>query len=562
MRASVVAPPRSSDGLALPSRSIPSGSRLRLLTGVALAGVVLIAAYVHVTIMRGTTFYVDEWNAIFQYDWSPRQLFQPVNGHNAFVGRFLWYLVMAVFGIADYLPFRLLGLGFNLFTALALFAYGYRRSGAFPALSLCTLSLFMGSSFHTILWPASAIGLFSMGALVLCLVCLESDRRRAELAVLGLILLAFGTGGMGIVVYASTTVEILLRRQLRRWWLVVMPPLLYLAWLVSVAGDTPHEGLSMENIASAPSYIADALRFAAAGLFGRSPSWASVVLIVYLVSVALLATFNRSRIDFVRVASLATAPITFWALTAMFRGGLGEAGAPRYIAFGALPLALILFESARGLPSRPALAMGAVAAAGISIAGNLPMLLTAGVNFRYIGQIHRAQLAALEIARPTVDSEFVPAGEWARYVRAAPYFSAVDRFGSPAMPLAALVGAIDGARLAADEILIDAREVRVTTSVPTRDCADGRNISDFSVLGGSEVTVTNPSASPAKVQFRRLGPIFTDKLPITVPALQAVRFSVTGDRLSTVPWQMHSTAPVTVCRLSSERMDPLATSPR
>lgn len=510
-----------------------------------MTAVVLGAAYLHLDIMRGTTFYVDEWNAIFEYGWSPRQIFEPVNGHNAFLGRISWYLVMAVFGITDYLPFRVLGVIFNIFTALALFAYGYRRSGVFPGLALCTLSLFMGSSFHTILWPASAIGLFSMGALVLVLLCLERDGPRADLGALSLILLAFGSGGMGVVVYASATVEILLRRQFRRWWLVVVPPISYLVWLTATSKASAQEEYGLDNIGAVAGYVFDALRSAVAGLFGR-PSSGTAALVLYVVAVAILVAVNRSRIDFVRIASLMTAPLAFWSLTALFRGALGEAGAPRYIAFGALPLALVLFEVARGLPNRPVVALGAVGLVGVSVAGNVPMLLTAGRNFRYLGQVHRGELAALEAVRTSVSPDYVPPGDWARYVRAASYFSAVDRFGSPAMPFKALPGAVEGVRTFADEVLVRGGQVVAEDLGAGTQCAGEAAIHNVAVRG-STVTIANSSSTAAELRLRRFSPVFSAQPFFTLPAGGVVRLRVRSDEMTSINWEVISSVPVTPC---------------
>lgn len=535
-----------------PDRSQPEWGRAstvvnRSLPLVALAGAILTASYVHIVIMRGTTFHVDEWTMIFQYGWSPAQLVEPINGHSAIVGRVSWNLVMAVFGIADYLPFRLLGLSFNLFLGLALFVYGRRRAGPIPALSLVILSLFLGSSFHTILWPAAAIGLCSIGALVLILLCLEREDLRSDLSASALMLLALASGGMGIVVYAASTTEILLRRQLRRWWLVVFPPLLYLAWLASVAQTRPQSGFSTKNIVSAPSYVATALRFAAAGLFGRKPPWATVALMTYLGVLALLAWLNRRRVDFVRVASLTVAPLTFWILTALFRGGLAEPGAPRYIAFGALPLALVLLEMARGLPLRR-VATGALALAAVSVTGNLPMLLANGENFRHLGYVQRAELAALQSVRSTVKPDYVLPGDWARYIRADLYFAAVDRFGSPALDPARLVTALEGPGTFADEVMVAGGGVAVEASEAEHGCPAGPAHTQTDIHGGSVVTVVNRSGTLAELRLRRFGSGFRPEPWVTVPPGRAVEVSAIADRLPRLPWRLHSSVPVIECR--------------
>lgn len=69
MGLSAVELPRSP---ATPSNILASPTKWRgRTTAVTLILLLLVASVLHLAIMRGTTFYVDEWNVIFDYGWSP-----------------------------------------------------------------------------------------------------------------------------------------------------------------------------------------------------------------------------------------------------------------------------------------------------------------------------------------------------------------------------------------------------------------------------------------------------------------------------------------------------------
>ncbi len=502
------------------------------------------AAVVHVVPMSGTTFYVDEWTAVFEYDWSPSGLLTPVNGHNATVGRTSWYLVMALFGTDDYLPYRLLGLAYNLFTAAALFAYCRSRHSVLAAGCVSGVALALGSGFHTVLWPASAIGLFSMGALPLCLLLFARQTLRATATAVALLLLALGTGAMGLVVLGACFVELALRRRGRQLAALGVPALLYLGWLGRF-GDESSSGTSLRTLLDAPAYAQEAFSAAAAGLLGLQPSLAATAAGLYLIALSSACYRNQARVDWPRMAAVASAALAFWGLTAAFRGSLGEAGAPRYIAFGALPLALLLVEATRGLKiTRPGrqLVLGVTA---VSIVANLAMLLIAQTNFRYIGDIQRAQLAALELVRPTVDPDYIVPGEWARYVHAGDYFRATDRFGSPALPRKELARAIPAARAAADEVLAAGGVVTQQPTAPpaTTICSAAEAV--VAVDGGEQIQL-GAGVSPVGVRLQQLGDGPAETPAFTIIPGSYVVVNVREDGLDD-PWRLHLDAPAQVC---------------
>jgi hypothetical protein len=504
------------------------------------------AAALHLVRMSGTTFYVDEWNAIFQYNWSPGSLLTPVNGHNAVTGRLSWYAVMALFGISDYLPYRILGFLFNLFTAAALFHYARVRHSVLAGICLAAISFGLGSSFHTILWPASAIGVLSMGALPLCLLLLARNDLRSNAFAVGLLFVTLGVGAMGLVVLGACFVELVLRKRGRQLLVLVVPVVLYALWLLRFGGGSS-SGTSFRALLDAPAYVQNAFAFAAAGLMGLPPSLAATAATLYLAGLGWACYRNRRQLDWRRMCSLGSAALAFWVLTAAFRGSLGEAGAPRYIAFGALPLGLLVVEATMGMPiSRPT-RVAVVVLTAVSLVPNIAMLLIAETNFRYIGEIQRAQLSALELVRPTVDSGYLVPGEWARYVHAGDYFRAVDRFGSPALPHDQLSEATPSARAAADEVLVGGRAVVAQPSASAVPAGSTCAPSGGSLrLDPGQQVVVRTLTNPVGVRLQQLADGPPDAAGFTLPAASINRVRASLDGVPR-PWHLYLSGPAEVC---------------
>lgn len=504
------------------------------------------AALLHLVPMSGTTFYVDEWSLIFRYGWSPSNLLVSVYGHNGATGRTLWYAVMALFGIGDYLPYRILGFSFNLFTAAAIFHYARVRHSVLAGLCLATLSFGLGSSFHTILWPASSIGVISMGALPLCLLLFARNDLRSSVLAVCLLLVALGTGGMGLVVLGACFVELVLRKRGRQLLLLAVPVVLYAMWLLRF-GDSSSSGISVRVLLDAPAYVQDAFAFAAAGLLGFKPSLAATAATLYLTALGLVCYQNRRQLDLRRMLSLGSAALAFWGLTAAFRGSLGEAGAPRYIAFGALPLGLLLVEATRGMRVTRPKRVAVVVLTAVSLVPNIAMLLIAETNFRYIGEIQRAQLSALELVRPTVDSGYLVPGEWARYVHAGDYFRAVDRFGSPALPHDQLSEATPAARAAADEVLVGGGALVAQPAASAVPAGAACALSSGSLrLDPGQQVVVRTLTNPVGVRLQQLAAGPPDAAGFTLPAASINRVRASLDGVPR-PWHLYLSGPAEVC---------------
>jgi hypothetical protein len=188
---------------------------------------------------------------------------------------------------------------------------------------------------------------------------------------------------------------------------------------------------------------------------------------------------------------------------------------------------------------RPAL-VAIFAVAGLATLSNLSFLHQAYSSYRNTSEIERADLAALEIARNTVEPGF-RLNEGVAHtayvgIEAAPYFSAADAFGSPAYTEDELAAAPPPARAAADSVLASAlglTSAPATASVDTAACAAAGTPTDLPAGGA---TVVNEGSAPIQLRLRRFGDAFAIKAG-TVDAGAGQTITIPTD-LSDRPWQL------------------------
>jgi hypothetical protein len=146
---------------------------------------------------------------------------------------------------------------------------------------------------------------------------------------------------------------------------------------------------------------------------------------------------------------------------------------------------MLVAELARGRAlTRPAGAVLAVLVAAAVLA-NAGTMRDAGRYLRQQGEIERADLAALELARNDIPARYLARGFPGYpfiYLRAGPYFDATAAYGSPALSPAELASASEPARLVADAELIRIHDVALRE--PPADPLPGPAPSPTSVRGG------------------------------------------------------------------------------
>jgi hypothetical protein len=401
---------------------------------------------------RGTTLWFDEWMWALDRRGNDLDAFlQPHNGHLSLVPIGIYRVLFATAGLDHYWPYRVVVIGAHLACVALVFSYASRRLGGFLGLLAASLVLFLGPAFQNILWPFQVGWLVSLGAGIGALLMLDRNDRAGDLWACVLLSLSLASSGLGLAIVAGVLVELVWGR--RRWqnlWIVAVPIVLYVPWWlhyqdsnwirVAKASGIGHPVLN--GILQAPGFVANSAGAALSALLGLGGQtgldlsgpgtflvWGPALVIAAVA--VLLRRLARPRPFRPRVLALLAMALTFWALTAISRGFISQPYTSRYLYVGGLLIVLVAVELAAesAISQRVAvvLALGVVAIA-VSNAG---AFRDGGRYLRTQAQITRAQVTALDIARPVVEPRFVANAFFG--LVAGPYFAAERAIGSPAV---------------------------------------------------------------------------------------------------------------------------------
>lgn len=457
------------------------------LLGVAMVAAVLFLGYEG----RGQTFQGDELGYQSRFVRWPliTVLF------NAPPDRYLLPLPLLLYGglletfeTVSYLPYRLAGIAFLLLCSGLFFAFARRRVGDLLALPPAILLLLLGGAGAEVALSARRLPMlisiaFGLGALL----ALDRRDRRGDGWACGLLLASVLSHPVGFMFATAAAVLVLARPSPERWrrsWVFLAPLPPYLALSAAAGSDsTP----SLARLDDAPAFIAESLAVAAASLFGALNSplvdgfrleealrWALALAVISGLALAV----RRKRSVPVGLWAAAAALLALWVGTAVAPGDADGPETSRYVYPGALFLLIALVEALRRIRfSRLALAALGVAF-GFAMVANVLQLQEIGDELRANARFVRAELAALELARPTG----VPPGERPEHpvwrpqvgdhrlvITVDTYFRIADRFGSPAMSPTEVARQPEPVRRAADLVLARALEVElrpVSTRLP------------------------------------------------------------------------------------------------
>lgn len=542
--------------LAPRSRADPAGLRLRVTIvvglGVALSAVGAWLFY----LTRGTTFWQDEWVWILYRRANTLSAFlAPHNQHLSLVPLLIYRGLLGTAGLSHYAPFRIIVIVAHLACVGLVFSYTRPRLGSAAAAAAGALILMFGPAWGNILWPFQMAWLISLASGLGALLMLDRGDRRGEAWACGLLALALASSGLGLALLLGAIVELLWGRRWRELWVVVVPGALYtLWWLIYQQTGT------LSQLRLVPRFVANEAASAVAALAGLAghlgtSGTASGSLLTFgrplVALLSVLAVWRLVRLGHVsaRVANLAVALGAFWLLSALSRAFIGpeEAWASRYMYVGGFLIVLLVAELARGISvARPVAAvLGlAVLAAVVSNVGQM----TAGARYlRAQGADTRAELGAMDIARPLVRSDYVSLVPNFPFpvVVAGRYFAAERTLGTPAATPAEISRLPETARADADTELVQIHRFAVRPAVGI-SCV-GR----LQPVAG-EVSRAVPAAGlllragpgPVAVAVRRFG-----SRPITVGELRPgerglVRTAADG---APQPWKLVALGPLRVC---------------
>ncbi|HWM54475.1 MAG TPA: hypothetical protein VNO20_03710 [Solirubrobacterales bacterium] len=417
------------------------------------------------------TFFGDTWATLMERrDLSFDTVFAPHNEHINVMQVLLQRAQLALFGMSSTTPELLLLVLFLVVVAILLFVYVERRIGPWPALLATSIVLFLGPAWEVLLWPFEIGFIGSMLFGLAMLLALERNDRRGDLIASACLLAALAFSSLGIPFVAAAAADVLLKHRERGVWqraaLFAVPVLLFGLWYLGWGSDAESH-LSLRNVLASPRFVADLVAFGVACMAGLgtspyggtpTPVWGYPLVIGLLVAVGLRARKGPFPTAFWVVGAAATAN---WFLTA-FNQFPGRAPITnRYVYATAIFVLLLAANALVGLRwGRQALVAAALATL-IAISVNVVVLKDGANFFRDQSVIAKANVAAIEIARRTVEPDFqltedVSGTPSLINVYADKYLEAVDDYGSPAYSPAELTTAPTEARRRADIVLSQA----------------------------------------------------------------------------------------------------------
>jgi hypothetical protein len=441
-----------------------------VLLGAALAACGALLLY----LTREFTFLQDTWEFLMnRRDFTAEAIFKPHNEHIVVIPVLLEQALLRLFGMTSARPEYVLLVASLVAVGWLMFVYVRRRLGPWPALFATVLLLFLGAAWEVLLWPfeISFVGSVLFG--IAMLLALDRDDRDWDIAACLFLTLSFGFSELGIPFAVAAAVNVFQRRGergLRRAYMVLVPVLLYAAWYVGW-GSEAESHLSLHNVLASPRFVFEAVASAVGSVFGLADGplgkgggllCSSVLLVAIIVA---LVRRHRSKPGIPPAFwPIAAAAATNWLLTALNAVPGREPTSSRYQYMGAVLVILLLSNLLKGVRfSRRALAVAAVVTV-VAVVSNLAVLKDGKEVFMRTAFFTRADMAALEISRHTVEPGFwlsptIAGTPSIGDIQAEKYLAAVREFGSPAESPQWLAAAPEVYRRQADIVLAAALPV-------------------------------------------------------------------------------------------------------
>jgi hypothetical protein len=450
------------------------GERSTLAAGGILALLSLLAAVLIYRKGAGTTFYFDEWNFVMnRRNWDVDTFLRPHAEHFSLVPMLIFKLLFATVGLDSYWVYRLVLIVIHLAVVALLFEYARRRVGNWLALAAATLVLFLGAAWHDLLVPFQLSFVLSVAAGLGALLALERRDALGDGVACVLVALGLASSSVGIPFAAAVLVETSFGRdRKRRLWIALAPLALYGLWSLEY-GDPAHtsggrtlEELIRFNAPAVPGYMMTAIAGAVGAVIGIGVDWGRPLAVI---GAALLGYRLARGPASPRLYALLTAGAAFWGLTALFRAHLNAPLDSRYLYLGAVLVVLIAVQVLGPIAVTPRLAAVVAVLVAAAALANFGALRSGAVFLQDTSRYLQVELAALELAGPSVDPSFAPDPVRAPDITAGKYFAAVEQYGSPAASRDEIPTRAEPERAAADDVLVKA----LATLGPRGEHGDG-----------------------------------------------------------------------------------------
>jgi len=512
------------------------------------------------------TFFFDEWTWIAERRTNgPDTWLRPHNGHLITLIIVIYRILLAVFGLNHYRPYRLVGLLAHVLVATLLYRTVRSRHGATIGVAAGALFLLLGSAWEVIYQPSALNNMGPAAVGLLAWMMLTRQTRKGDIAASVATGAAIAFGGLGIVFMLGTAARLAVARQWRRLLVVVAPStFLYVVWYM---GYGESQG-TIDNLTRLPRYVVDEAASSVAGLAGRDLLWGRLALGVIVGSLIRplfgLAVHLARRLRELPVAdpssraALTVAPavamLSNWLLVGYSRADLGLPASSRYIYGGALFLILTASAAAPTGASRRA-ALAVVAASALGIWGNWYALRVGPVNMREATAVLRVELRAVEWAAASVDPNLPVDTARSPGLLAGQYLEARDHLGS-----AAASDSEVEINAKAYGKYVDEESLRASAFAPvvldsTQVCAaEGNGAAgpvELNVASGGTFDV-RANGDPVEVRLRRYAAEAPEEPQITIAAGESASFTVPADTAPRQGWavELTSAGTITACSAS------------
>ena len=426
------------------------------------------------------TFWRDEWELLLhRRGWSVGTFLDPAVEHLVAIPVLIYKLLLGTVGMDSPAPFQVVAVLLFLVSVALLFLYVRERLGPWLALAAILPLLFLGPAWDDLLFPYQMTWFGSVACGIAALLCLGRESRAGDVAATVLLLAGLLFSDAGIPFVAGALVEVALSpRRWQRAFVAVLPAVLWAIWYLGW-GHTAHTFVSFDNAARLPSYVFDGLSSSISAYLGLSEpfgvtesaalAWGRPLLVL-LVGLAVWRVYRVRRPPNRLWVTLAIM-LCYWSLTGLNSSGFGLPTVGRYQYLGVVALALVASELLRGARIGRWATAAVLAVALLATLSNFTRLRDAAGGLAGIAQQTRGGLAALELARDTVDPalELNQQNSDVDYIGkldAGSYLSAVDAYGSPAYTKAELPSAPEPARIAADKVSGAALRIHLQPAPP------------------------------------------------------------------------------------------------
>jgi hypothetical protein len=546
-------------------------TRVASWAGPAALALVLVAAAAFVFVQSdGLTFYVDQWDFMLQRRGrDPGVFLRQQNGHLMAVPILVHKVLFEVFGVESYVPYRLTAIAFELVVGALVFLLVRRRAGDAVAVAFAAVVLFFGPGWEPITSAVGMCNIISLAAGLGALLALDAGTRRGDVIATALLVVSVASFSYGPMFAAAAAVDILLRPGGgRRVWVALVPLAVFGLWRL---GWDVESSARLANVPGVPRSLFDsagAVGVSLTGLYRETGPIQSSVLfdktfappLAILMAGALVYALRGSPRESPRLWALVVLVGLFWLSIGLSADEGRTTESSRYLYPGAVFVLLIAAELLAGVRLAwrgvAVLTVWALAVVGVGMV----TLRDGGNELEKLARFDRAELAALELARGTVDPGFRPEavpntkvqGHYLFAIVAGEYFSAIDDYGSPAYSVAELQRAPPDVREVADLLLAAALRLSPVTGSARAD-RDCRRAAPT----GNETTLTVPPGGLVVLGDQRQAVElrvgrFADGYPIAFPGLsgrEPVTLAIPGNA-ARVPWHaqlMGLRAPVEVC---------------